>query len=485
MKFKAILRKLASSAKFTVFTAANCILILSITKFTREEEFKNVPGQNLKGIPQLDTLFLDFSRKNIRFEEDSLVFDSTVYKGDEFSNCVFNKGADFEIKAYNKGFKDFHNHYLDTLNFKWSRLSGISEFKNSRFETVVFSGCVINGFTTSESTSQGFVSNNGGKCLTFTNSVIDGFADFSNSQFRAPSEFSQMSFSKSVSFEGAEIHRNLDFRLVFFNQNLLFKNAKISDSSTISFEDCALADTLDFSFAKLGMNIIDLKRASYEGGRLDTITRSYNKHYLNLYKTDPGKFNLNYQYFTLLTTYEKDYYFQSHRKVKTEDVPFDEMCSIYESLLNSFKTKGQMQSYRLLDTEYRSYRWQDSTTPWMSFVERNWWDYGYNKALIFRWTLIFLLLFTFGTFFRLSKLLATYPVSSIPEQQDNAFALSVSEMARRYWYSLVFTSTLFFGLTLKFENINFTKKSATVYIVLVYVIGIVCLAYMANYIIQK
>ena len=55
---------------------------------------------------------------------------------------------------------------------------------------------------------------------------------------------------------------------------------------------------------------------------------------------------------------------------------------------------------------------------------------------------------------------------------------------RRLWYSLMYTSVIFFLLTLKPENLNF-KKGLVAYILVVYSIGLLCLGYMANFVLQK
>jgi len=56
---------------------------------------------------------------------------------------------------------------------------------------------------------------------------------------------------------------------------------------------------------------------------------------------------------------------------------------------------------------------------------------------------------------------------------------------RRLWYSFTYTATIFFLLSLKVEKIKFKNKRGVLYLMLIYLAGILCLAYMANYIIQK
>jgi len=55
----------------------------------------------------------------------------------------------------------------------------------------------------------------------------------------------------------------------------------------------------------------------------------------------------------------------------------------------------------------------------------------------------------------------------------------------RWWYSFIYTASIFFRLTLKLDNLKYTDKRWTAYVMLVYLIGVVCLAYMANFVLQK
>ena len=55
----------------------------------------------------------------------------------------------------------------------------------------------------------------------------------------------------------------------------------------------------------------------------------------------------------------------------------------------------------------------------------------------------------------------------------------------RLWYSFVYTAVIFFSLSLKISNVNFRNKGGTMYIMFVYTLGLICLAYMANFVLQK
>lgn len=186
-------------------------------------------------------------------------------------------------------------------------------------------------------------------------------------------------------------------------------------------------------------------------------------------------------------------------------LPEDEIISLYEKALNNFNASGQKLSYKKLDIEYHDFLNG-------SFILPHIWNcYGYHKEWVFYWAfLIFLPLFTLFTFFflpflqnnvynltfftanevrlRSSKIEKKYyyDESGITEQKNPTF---VKRYFSRLWYSFVYTGVIFFLFSLKIENFKFDKRFKNImgsfYVIVVYTIGIICIAYMANFALQK
>lgn len=55
----------------------------------------------------------------------------------------------------------------------------------------------------------------------------------------------------------------------------------------------------------------------------------------------------------------------------------------------------------------------------------------------------------------------------------------------RLWFSFIYTCTIFFPLFLKIDKIKYRHKLMVFYIFLVYTAGLVCVGYMANFVVQK
>ncbi|MFP9098556.1 hypothetical protein ACLI09_05825 [Flavobacterium sp. RHBU_24] len=123
----------------------------------------------------------------------------------------------------------------------------------------------------------------------------------------------------------------------------------------------------------------------------------------------------------------------------------------------------------------------------MNTVDEMWWNYGYNRFLIFKWTLVFVLLFTCFTFPFLVKLNAIYKIEKFGDMNDIDFknGISAKNIIYRWWLAFAYTSAIFFGLSLKIENFDLKKILGSLYIMIIYTIGIVCLAYMANFILKQ
>lgn len=153
----------------------------------------------------------------------------------------------------------------------------------------------------------------------------------------------------------------------------------------------------------------------------------------------------------------------------------------YEILLNNFKTSGQLESYRLLDIEYQDFKYKSHWYSWpLSWINKFWWNYGYTKSMVFFWTAVFLLIFTPITYIKLNYLNhEVYQMKNIPKMYPT------TKKSVKWWYSFIYTSSIFFRLTLKLDDVKFQHRSWTIYILLVYTLGIICLAYMANFVLQK
>ncbi|GGB18670.1 hypothetical protein GCM10011511_48090 [Puia dinghuensis] len=222
----------------------------------------------------------------------------------------------------------------------------------------------------------------------------------------------------------------------------------------VDFEYCKITDSADFSDLKLDPSVkfifqatefphfFDLSQLVNIPTEIDLTVANFaentqdNRIFICLYNTDVSKIKMDYSHFTLWLPDSIRYKMgRSVERFSSED-----KVSIYESLLNNFKSRGQLESYERLDHEYRDYR---SRRHWylrlLALINRIWWNDGYTKGLVFFWAVIFNVIFTTINFFILSKLNEhVYEMENLPSLTD-------MKIATKWWYSLIYTVGIFFS----------------------------------------
>lgn len=317
----------------------------------------------------------------------------------------------------------------------------------------------------------------------FNNNTFKGIANFSNVSFNKAAlfgfgifyndaRFVEDTFKGHIDFHLTHFHQFVNFNRSVFLKKATFDNIIIGDSAKLIFQETVLPDTISFYNNPIIGNEIDLSVANFKDiSHYDSINDRYKKgkwHYINLYKSNVAKFHIDYSHFRLLLTDPET----------GKLLPSDEAKSMYEALLKNFKDRGQIDSYKLLDIEYQEYL-DNSYKKWISKLDKWWWNFGYNKEYVFYWVFWSLFIFTVINFFAFNWLqVKVYSVGKMPIYQKRY-------NGARLWYAFVYTAIVFFSLTLKIDNIKFKNKGGTLYIMFIYTLGLICIAYMANFVLQK
>ena len=302
--------------------------------------------------------------------------------------------------------------------------------------------------------------------------TFNDYCDFSSTNFSKGADFTGTKFKEHTDFSGSIFSNTVDFSQVEFSKPINFTSLQVSPTTQIVFSGAFLPDTLDFSFNSQKLNsAIDLTAAKFTDSGREKL------HYIILYKTDISQFHLDYIHFRLLIP-DSIQVPDDSVKHKISD---DEKESMFEGLLNNFNIHGQKESYRRLDLEYQHFKYYRNwwTIP-VYWAYKAWWNFGYDKELVFLWTFIFAFLFTTVNYFFLKQLNDyVFKVDKIPTSFNEI------SKARKYWYSFVYTSVIFFKVTLHTDKLKFNHIAGTIYVMIIYASGLVCLAYIANFIIQK
>jgi Pentapeptide repeats (9 copies) len=343
-----------------------------------------------------------------------------------------------------------------------------ASFKSASFQQMVFLDSVEFDKVTSFSNA---TFNDGAEAV---NATFNDYSDFTLTTFMKDVDFTGARFKQQSDFSGSNFLSSGDFSNVIFSRKTNFNNLQLSPNTQLIFAGTSLPDTIDFSFNTLKLkNEIDLTVANFT----DSSKGMAKTHFILFYKTDISQFHLDYMHFRLLVPDSvKSPEDTSHIRVSDDDKE-----AMFEGLLNNFNMHGQKESYRKLDIEYHRFKfyrkWWTIPFYWVDLV---WWNFGYNKELVFLWTIFFGFLFTTINYSRLGHLNTNvYSVDKIPDDYSQISG------PRRYWYSFVYTAVIFFKVTMNTDKLKFNHIGGTIYILLIYTSGLLCLAYMANFIIQK
>jgi len=168
----------------------------------------------------------------------------------------------------------------------------------------------------------------------------------------------------------------------------------------------------------------------------------------------------------------------------------EEKHYIYLKLLENFTTRKQNQSYESADKQFRKFKYTHSGS-WLGFlvnwIDKHWWDYGYNKYLVIRNAVLLNFFFFFINLFLFRKLVNVgYKIlkfSRINAAIDKKYKNRFKNLLVKSPYIFLYTSYIFWGLKLDINNLSIHKLSLFSYVFLQYIVGLVCLAYLTNLII--
>lgn len=173
----------------------------------------------------------------------------------------------------------------------------------------------------------------------------------------------------------------------------------------------------------------------------------------------------------------------------------DASRTLYSRLLKKFEESGQSDNYLRLYKQKRFFEaslnpdstlWSKASTGVLFFFTYTlpdwWWGFGFEKQKIIRNTLIlFLTFFLFG-FFAFEKLWAEYPMV---ENERLLKKYRAKNFPARIYVPLIGIAILFFGIEFKITRLNFLSWWRTTSVLLIYGLGLFCLAFIANLIITK
>ena len=427
-----------------------------------------------------------------------------LYTKADFQEMQFDSRADFkEARFYWEGdfeYAEFHGEtsffeaQFDSLvNFSFSNFRSETNFRFAQFNfNAYFPAAEFDSLVNFHQAHFDSVANFKyaifGEGANFWSAHFGFDADFSIAIFDSLANFSLAQFHGDVNYRGTEFHKKADFKRAKFNASCDFSNTKFFHLLDLS--NAKTEEDIKFDFAILPDTI--LLNATTLNGKLDFSNSipKYSLHQckINFYNTNINNLILDYTLFKIYYPDSIEAAFNKYRKIEAREIE-----KMYTDLLGIQEQHNFKEGYKKLDIEYQKFR-LSSFSYW---VRRLWDNFGYDKDLIFRNTVVLLGLsfLGIGLFFRY-LITKVYCPESLNNYKENLLGNpdEKGHRTKKLLYAFYYTCILFFGIKMELKNLVIkgephalsTKKLfGIVLIFFTYFTGIVCAAYLANFIITK
>lgn len=313
--------------------------------------------------------------------------------------------------------------------------------------------------------------------ISFDSSHFTHYVDFSNIVFEKTVSFNGTQFFGGVGFNGSKFLQGVSFSSCYFNSD--------ADFSDVTFLKCP-----SFQYATMP-KYLNLENVTIPiGGEIDLSSLwKINKNEvcnINLFRTDIDRINLMYTDFSLNINGDGTSFLVNNR---------DQKSALYQKLLSKTNQKGYLASYEKLDKEFKEFKYLEfeNNQLWFKFtnwLNKNWWGYGYDKELIIRNTFFIFIFFVFINIFILRKLASdVYLDKKIVKSLNSKELFPISIMLKRIPLSVYYTSIIFFPISINLKKLRYERNLKGIrvlwmfYFGLMFVSGLVCIGYLANFVI--
>lgn len=378
----------------------------------------------------------------------------------DLSLTTVNGRVNFQLAEFNQSVEIAQAKFLGNVNFNWTifhetfngmytKFYKMASFYNAKFNGLV--DCFAVSFA-------GFAN--------FQHAVFLNRVDFSNVIFNQNAIFDQTQFERRVTFANAEFLKSAYFEGAIFKRKVIFIRTKFSDVVSFARSEfwgdvvlyaVTLPKFLDFSNADI-KNSIDLTAAlpNPSGKR----TR------INLIQADISKIKLRYSMFKL---------------VFPKNTPRLDIDFTYHALIANLNQNGFRDDYYLASIEFAEYQYLRDSHYILNFIEKYWWAYGFDRARIFWWILILIVIFTLvNDLFYEWLMTHAFEVPFLQSFVANS-TVKRSWLARHVHnlpYALLYTTYIFFGGLIGFsrgaEKFKSKNYFVNLYLISIIILGLIC-----------
>ena len=294
-----------------------------------------------------------------------------------------------------------------------------------------------------------------------------------NAEYRFDSckmtHFIQDTFTGPVVFEGNGT-TILSMKECKFSGAVLFTRLS---ADTLEFQNCSFYSTATIESSPR-LKCIELGKLAVPSNCIDMTNIGTADNVCELYigDIDVSKLKLNYA----------DFHLTFDNNLKLHQVE-----AMYELMLRKQGEYGYTDGYKKLDMEYKDYKLSHGAGNIQDRFSKLWWNYGYNKEYIFRWTAVaFLILYVMLLLFFSYFINNVYTIDNLKERWDKEQAGTAARKALiKPCIALFYTCLIFFGIKLDVSKFKYDNMWAVVFIYVFYLFGVLCLVFIANYVLLK
>lgn len=415
-------------------------------------------GKLVKG--DVDFSYSHFQKKasfdGAWFLQPTNFWDATFVQSPNFRDSWFEQGATFGEVNFEEGATFNQARFMSWMHMS-AKFSGLANFSYAHFYS-----------------ETKFLSSIFREITSFHSAKFDSTAIFDYAQFQSTCSFQATSFDQTPSFEGVHFESISDFSNATFASGVNFKQTIFGSVTTfdhavikgnMNFSQCQLPDTLLLTYLETD-RIVDLTYSLVDTIQLNRSTWCV----IDLYGSPINKLRFDYSRFRILQ--DESIYSRA------------QITYLYEQVLQLQRSSGFLEGAEIADKEYQRAKltYGKSTVPRVfGYLQRGWnwiWsDYGYKRWLIFPWTVFALLCLTAFNYYKFDWM--------------NTNVYKIEKIYRTHGYSprlldvFFYTCLVFFGLRLNISEINFQNRWGTFILFFQYTIGIILLAYLANFVIKS
>lgn len=277
----------------------------------------------------------------------------------------------------------------------------------------------------------------------------------------------------------------------------------ISQFNAFTLEDCRF-NTLQLSGGQFSGNLI-FQDCSFKGFFLINGCEFENIYFNECFLPDTMTFLSNRfrgdvfitnQFFDKIPTIIVDELFPlMHLRVRSEKINLRFIEKISKAakirLLSDFlevqKSIGTIADIKKTELELNELKIQEGNIQLL--FQKYLWNYGYDKALLFKWFFVAFILFYFSNLFLFNVLIKdVYKIENIEKEYKICRqSKNFKKLTSTKYYSLVFlySALIYFGIKMNIDNFYFKKTFLTLYIFFFYLIGLVLLFYVVSLILAN